>query len=65
MPTVQTFAVRETLVSRTANVGTVGKNWFIYNSHNSSGKNIGAASLYFLCVVFFIINEVEFQETEN
>ena len=27
MPTVQTFAVRETNVSRTANVGTVGKNW--------------------------------------
>ena len=28
MPTVPTFAVRETDVSRTANVGTVGKNWF-------------------------------------
>jgi len=27
MPTFQTFAVRETDVSRTANVGTVGKNW--------------------------------------
>ena len=27
MPTVQTFVVRETDVSRTANVGTVGKNW--------------------------------------
>ena len=26
LPTVPTFAVRETLVSRTANVGTVGKN---------------------------------------
>ena len=26
MPTVPTFAVRETFVSRTANVGTVGKN---------------------------------------
>ena len=28
MPTVPTFAVRETDVSRTSNVGTVGKNWF-------------------------------------
>ena len=27
MPTVPTFAVQETDVSRTANVGTVGKNW--------------------------------------
>ena len=27
MLTVPTFAVRETSVSRTANVGTVGKNW--------------------------------------
>ena len=27
MPTVPTFAVRETDVSRTANVGTVSKNW--------------------------------------
>ena len=32
MPTVQTFAVRETSVSRTANVGTVGKNGLI-SSH--------------------------------
>ena len=27
MPTVPTYAVRETDVSRTAYVGTVGKNW--------------------------------------
>ena len=27
LPTVSTFALRETDVSRTANVGTVGKNW--------------------------------------
>ena len=29
MPTIPTFAVRETSVSRTANVGTVGKNELI------------------------------------
>ena len=29
MPTVPTFAVRETDFSRTANVGTVGKNWLM------------------------------------
>ena len=31
MPTIPTFAVRETSVSRTANVGTVGMNEFKLN----------------------------------
>jgi len=33
MPTVPTFAVRETDVYRTANVGTVGKNWLTDVDH--------------------------------
>ena len=34
LPTVPTFAVRETSVSRTANVGTVGMNGFNVNDSN-------------------------------
>ena len=44
MPTVQTFAVRETSVSRTANVGMVGKNWL--QKRNVGQKWVNLSYLY-------------------
>ena len=44
MPTVRTFAVRETRVSRTANIGTVGMNGLIV-CPGMSGRDIAYIAL--------------------